>query len=208
MNNNESTVFLIGGPPGAGKTTLGSALAARLGVTSLTVDDLVTAVIAVTTPKTHPGLHVMRKGPHTDYYTNSSVEQLKADATLRHEATWPMIKKIIMKYTALKRSIVIDGWHIRPSWVKQLNLDHVWSGWIVISPDVLERRERQMGAGFLKGSSNPEKMFRNFMARSLWYNNLIKEEAMALKMNVLPQDGRKSVNELIEMILEKRADGK
>lgn len=208
MNSNKNRVFLIGGTSGAGKTTLGTALAARLGVTSLSVDDLVTAVIAVTTPKTHPGLHAMRKGSHTEYYTNSSVEQLKADATARHEATWPMIKKVIKKYTALKRSIVIDGWHIRPSWVKQLNLDHVWAGWIVISPDVLEQRERQMGAGFLKGSSNPEKMFRNFMARSLWYNNLMKEEAATLKMNILPQDGSKSVNELIEMVLENVDDSR
>ena len=175
MNSNESKVFLIGGAPGAGKTTLGSALAARLGFRSLTIDDLVTAVIAVTTPETHPGLHVMRKGPHTEYYTNSTVDQLKADATLRHEATWPMVKQLIRKYINLRSGIVIDGWHIRPSWVNQLNLDHIWSGWIVISPKVLEQRERQNGASFLKGSSNPEKMFENFMARSLWYNNLMKE---------------------------------
>ncbi|MCA9946780.1 MAG: zeta toxin family protein, partial [Anaerolineales bacterium] len=63
-------VILIGGAPGAGKTTLGSALAVKLGVNSLTIDDLVTAVIAVTTPETHPGIHALRKGPHTEYFTN------------------------------------------------------------------------------------------------------------------------------------------
>ena len=42
-------VILIGGPPGAGKTTLGRAVAARLGVVSLTIDDLFLAAKAITT---------------------------------------------------------------------------------------------------------------------------------------------------------------
>ena len=200
MNNIKSKVILIGGTPGAGKTTLGSTLAAKLGITSLTIDDLVTAAIAVTTPETHPGLHVMRKGPHYEYYTNSSVDELITDATARHEATWPMVKQVIQKYVKRGSGIVIDGWHLRPSWVNQLDLENVWSGWLVISPVVLEQRERK-NVGWLKKSANPEKMFENFMGRSLWYNNLIKEEATTLNMNILPQDGNKSVEELCKMVL-------
>ncbi len=194
-------VILIGGAPGAGKTTLGSALAVKLGINSLTIDDLVTAVVAVTTPETHPGIHALRKGPHTEYFTNSSVEQLIADATLRHEATWPMVQKLIQKYTYLKRGIVIDGWHMRPERVAQLQMKNVWAGWLVIDPIVLEARERNNGDDFLKGSTDPERMFANFMGRSLWYNDLIKTQAEALQMNVLYQDGTKSVEELCQLVL-------
>lgn len=201
MTNNLPRVILIGGTPGAGKTTLGSALATKLGVTSLTIDDLVTAAIAVTTPESHPGLHALRKGPHTEYYTNSSVQQLIADATLRHEATWPMVRQLIRKYVMMGRGIVIDGWHIRPEWVAQLQMENVWAGWLVIDPKVLEERERQQGVDFLKGSTDPEKMFRNFMGRSLWYNDLIKQQAAALQMNVLFQDGTKSVDTLCQLVL-------
>ena len=193
-------VILIGGAPGAGKTTLGSALAVKLGVNSLTIDDLVTAVIAVTTPETHPGIHALRKGPHTEYFTNSTVDELIADATLRHEATWPMVARLIQKYTYLKRGIVIDGWHIRPEWVAQLQLPNVWAGWLVIDPTVLEARERKNDE-FLEGSADPERMFANFMGRSLWYNNLIKEQAGALQINVLYQDGTKSVDDLCQLVL-------
>ena len=193
-------VILIGGAPGAGKTTLGSALAVKLGVNSLTIDDLVTAVIAVTTPETHPGIHALRKGPHTEYFTNSTVEQLIADATLRHEATWPMVARLIQKYTYLKRGIVIDGWHIRPEWVAQLQLPNVWAGWLVIDPTVLEARERKNDE-FLEGSADPERMFANFMGRSLWYNNLMKAQADALQINVLYQDGTKSVDDLCQLVL-------
>ena len=200
MKQSVQKVYLIGGTPGAGKTTLGSALANRLGVTSLTIDDLVTAAIAVTTAETHPGLHALRRGTHTEYYTNSTVEQLIADATARHEGTWPMVRQVIRKYVNLRKGIVIDGWHLRPSWVDQLALENVWSGWLVIDPEILEKRERH-NESWLKGSSDPEKMFQNFMGRSLWYNNLIKEEASALQMNILPQDGNQPVEALIEMVL-------
>ena len=175
-------------------------MAVKLGVNSLTIDDLVTAVIAVTTPETHPGIHALRKGPHTEYFTNSTVEQLIADATLRHEATWPMVARLIQKYTYLKRGIVIDGWHIRPEWVAQLQLPNVWAGWLVIDPTVLEARERKNDE-FLEGSADPERMFANFMGRSLWYNNLMKAQADALRINVLYQDGTKSVDDLCQLVL-------
>lgn len=105
----KTKVFLIGGAPGAGKTTLGSALAARLGFTSLSIDDLLTAAQAVTTPESHPRLHFMRNKPYLEYFTNSSVEQLKADATLQHEAAWPLVKRVIRKHARGGSAIVIDG---------------------------------------------------------------------------------------------------
>ena len=182
LENIDPQVFLIGGAPGAGKSTLCSALATRLDVTSPSVDDLVTAAQAVTTPETHPGLHVMRRVPSVEYFTNSPVDQLKEDATLQHEATWPLVERVVRKHVAWGPGIVIDGWHMRPSMVAQLKLDNVWSGWIVASSAVLEERERK-NSGWLKDSSDPRRMLENFLARSLWYNDLIRQQASEFQMN-------------------------
>ena len=201
MENINTKVFLIGGAPGSGKTTLGSALAARLGITSLSVDDLMYAAQGVTTPETHPGLHVMRKVPSLEYFTNSTVDQLKADATLQHEATWPLVEQVVRYHATWGPAIVIDGWYLRPSTVALLKLDNVWSGWIVASDAVLEERERK-NVGWFQDSPNPERMLENFLARSLWYNDLIKQQATELKMNILPQAGETSVDELCKMVLE------
>jgi 2-phosphoglycerate kinase len=199
-------VFLIGGAPGVGKTTLGCALAAKLSIASVTIDDLMTVAQTVTTPETHPGLHAMRKVPYLEYFTNSSVEQLKADANLQHEATWPFVKSLILKHATWAPSpIVIDGWHLRPSRVAELNLHNLWSGWIVISPSVLVEREKK-NLKWLQGSSSPEQMLENFLVRSLWYNNLVKEEASKLHMNILPQAGDTTIDDLCNMIL-KTIDG-
>ena len=192
---------MIGGAPGAGKTTLGTALASKLGITSLSIDDLLTAAQAVTTPESHPGLHFMRGQPFQEYFTYSSVERLKADATLQHEAAWPIVKRVIRKHASWGFAIVIDGWHLRPSAVSQLREENIWSGWIVLSASVLDERERK-NKDWLKGSPDPERMLENFLARSFWYNTLIKEQAAELQMNILVQNGEKSVEALCQMVLD------
>ena len=196
----DTKVFLIGGAPGAGKSTLGTALAARLGIGSLTVDDLVTTVQAVTTPKTHPGLHLMWKTSYLDYFTNSSIEKLKADAVKQHEAAWPFIRRVIRKHALGGAPIVIDGWHLWPDKVSQLQMENIWAGWIIAAPAVLKERERN-NLEWLQGSSDPDLMLANFISRSLWFNSWMEEQANELQMNILSQRGETSVDELCEMIL-------
>jgi 2-phosphoglycerate kinase len=197
----KTKVFLIGGAPGAGKSTLGTALAARLGIGSLTIDDLVTAVQAVTTPETHPGLHLMWNTSHLEYFTYSSIDKLKGDAIRQHEAAWPFIERVIRKHALGGAPIVIDGWHLWPERISQLQLENVWAGWIIIAPSVLEERERK-NVEWLQGSSDPERMFANFMSRSLWFNGLMEEQANEFQMITLSQHGETSVDELCEMLLE------
>ena len=195
-------VLLIGGAPGVGKTTLGRSLAIRLGITSLTIDDLLTAAKAVTTPGSHPGLHVMQGLNYIEYFTGSSLERLQADATRQHEAAWPAVEKVIRNHASWGSPVVIDGWALDPRRVAQLDLNSVMSFWLVAGPGVLEERERR-NIAFTRDSPDPERMLKNFLARSLWYNQLIKEQAGELQLNVLEQNGELSTDELCRMVLEK-----
>lgn len=195
-------VILIGGAPGAGKTTLGTALAMKLGVTSLSIDDLMVGCQAVTTPHTHPGLHVMRMVPYLDYFTNNSLDKHKKDAAVQHEATWPIVERVIRKHATHGSGIVIDGWHLRPNYVAQLDLENVLPVWIIAEPSVLEDRERG-NQEWLQGSTDPDRMLENFIARSLWYNDLIKKEANKLGMHILTQTGTVSVDQLCSEVIEK-----
>ena len=197
----KTKVILIGGAPGIEKTTLGSVLAARLGITSLSIDDLLTAAQAVTTPESHPGLHIMRGMPYQDYFTNNSVEYLIADAILQHEAAWRLVEPVIRKHATWAPAIVIDGWHLQPYKIDQLGFDNIQSAWIVATDSVLEERERK-NAKWLRGSSDPEKMFENFLARSIWFNALIKKQAAALRMTILLQNGKMSVEELGRLVMD------
>jgi 2-phosphoglycerate kinase len=194
-------VILIGGTSGAGKTTLGRSLAIKLGITSLTIYDLMVATRAVTTPESHPGLHIMSTGDSIGYFTNTPPEKLIADARMQHEATWPAVEKVIRSHAADWGSpIVIDGWAMHPGWVDSLGLENVRSFWLVTEPAVLEARERK-NTDFFGNSSDPETMLRNFMNRSYWYNDLVMAEATSLNLKVLKQDGNISVDTLCETVL-------
>lgn len=198
----DARVYLIGGAPGAGKTTLGCALAARIGGSSVTIDDLMTVAKSVTTPESHPDFYLFQ-GSHLDYFTNSSVEQLKRDAERQYAAVWPCVRELIVKHFHWTTTpIVIDGCHLRPGRVAELEDDRIESNWIFISPDALERRERK-NTEFLQGSSDPEKMFQNFLSRSLWYNDLIRQEAEERGMTVIHQPGESPVEDLCDVILSK-----
>ncbi|MEZ4649764.1 MAG: hypothetical protein R3E97_13455 [Candidatus Eisenbacteria bacterium] len=199
MNDTDVKVFLIGGPPGAGKTTLGTALAIRLGVTSLSCDDLIRAAAAVTTPESHPGLHVMRRMPSLAYFTESDVGRLIEDATVQHEAVWPMVERVIRFHASGGSRIVIDGWYMRPSWVGALGLTNVRPHWIHAAESVL--RERESRLPWYQESSDPTRMLENFLGRSFWHNALIREEATRHGMSILEQPGDRSVEALCDEIL-------
>ena len=72
-------------------------------------------------------------------------------------------------------------------------------------PSVLEDRERN-NLGWMRDSADPDQMLENFLARSLWYNDLIKNEASRLGMNILTQTGTTSVDEHCNMVIAKCSD--
>ena len=192
-------VVLIGGCPGAGKTTLGRALAARLDYVSLTIDALQTAAKALTTPESHPGLHVMNQPNFVEYFTDSPPEKLIADAQTQHEAIWPAVERTIRNHASWNTPIVIDGWHLHPEWTQALQLTNVSAHWIVVERSVLEDRERQ-NTDFFGRSDRPEQMLDRFLSRSVWYNDSVAARAESFGGSVLHQDGTRSVDELCRQV--------
>ena len=191
-------VILIGGPPGAGKSTLGRTVASRLGRVSLSGDDLVAAATAITTSETHPALHKIRSVGHVPYFTAGPGEKLIADAAELEDLFWPAVARVVHKHITLQDPMVLDWWLLSPARVAGLDAP-VASFWIHIDADVLLARERA-NTDFLGGSDQPEKMLANFMARSLWRNELILREARHHGLAVLEQDGSVSVDEMVEQI--------
>lgn len=194
-------VVLIGGPPGAGKTTLARSVASALGYAALSADDLAVAARAVTSPKRSRALHPMAGSGHTRYFTESTVEGLIEDAQALQDALWPAVERVVRLHETMDDPVVIDWWLLAPDLVASLRDERVGSIWLHVEPSVLTQRERA-NAHFFADSPDPQRMLDNFMGRSLWRNRWVASEARRLGLPVLHQDGSVPVANLTSAALD------
>lgn len=193
-------VVLIGGPPGAGKTTLGRSLATAIGFSSLTADDLVLACRMVTTRSTHPALHLMNNGS-TDYFTNNDSTRLIANAKSVAETMWPAVERVITRHARSRSSMVVDWWLLSPPLVAGMNLPNLASIWLHMDPDALRARERS-NTDFFGPADGTGQMLANFMERSLWRNSLVAREAEAHGLPVLRLRGDEPPATVTELAMD------
>lgn len=164
-------------------------------------DDLATAIRAVTSAESHPAFFRMVGIGHTGYFTDGSPAALIADAAELQDAMWPAVKRVARSWVARGDGLVLDWWLLSPHHVAELADEEIDSVWMWIEPDALHQRER-LNADFLEGSTDPERMLSNFMARSLWRNQYVRAEAERLGLPVIQQHGDKPVADLVAATLE------
>lgn len=200
-------MLLIGGPPGAGKTTLARSVGAALGFLSTTVDDLVSTARLFTDAGSHPDLHRAGGVDSVEYFTQGPPERLVNDAVALQDVMWPVLQRIIRRHVTEKAPIVMDWWLFDPDTLANSLDGSVRSVWLHVDPVELDRRERKL-TEFREGSDDPERMHSNFMHRSLWRNRIVAERARAHGLPVLHQPGDKSVGDLTDETLHRLGGAK
>jgi 2-phosphoglycerate kinase len=190
-------VILIGGAPMTGKSTLGRALAARLGYGCLSTDDLGQAINALTTTESHPALHEVDGADYREYCITRSVPELIADAERRHAALWPAIAAVITAHAAWwDDPTLIEGWALYPARVAGLGLPDVASVWLVADDEALEARLRA-ATDFISGVSDEQTLIRNFLARSRWQNARISREAAEAGLPAITVSGQTETADIV-----------
>jgi 2-phosphoglycerate kinase len=116
----ESEVILMGGAPFAGKTTLARRLAAQQGYGLVAIDDLGTAVRALTTPQFQPALHPMAGWDYRAYDIAHTPATLIHHSMQEHHALWPAIAAVIHAHLRWAGPVILEGWQLDPARVASL----------------------------------------------------------------------------------------
>lgn len=150
------TVLLIGGPSGAGKTTIGRAISRRVGVDFLMVDDLRLAFqqsqVAFPNREETAALYMFR-GEDAHVWERQP-EELCAGLITIGRAMSPAIEVVVENHVDQTSPIVIEGDTIMPT--------------LFARPSVRARSSGERVAGLFLIESNEDAFLANFLARAGW----------------------------------------
>jgi 2-phosphoglycerate kinase len=171
-----SEVIVMGGAPFAGKTTLAKRLAAPRGYALVAIDDLGTALRALTTPQSHPDLHPMAGWDYRAYYIAHPPPTLIEHSRREHEALWPAIAAVIHAHLQWAGPVILEGWQLDPERVRAVTHPQLRACWLLMDDTVLEARLRTDTA-FYQGCTDVERLIRHYLARSRWVNDRVRQAA-------------------------------
>ncbi len=198
----ESDVIVIGGAPFSGKTTLAKRLAAQRGYALVAIDDLGTAVRAVTTPQSHPALHPMAGWDYRAYYVEHTPPTLIEHSMREHQALWPAIAAVIHAHLQWAGPVILEGWQLDPERVRAVTHPHLRACWLLVDEVVLEARLRADTA-FYQGCTDVERFTRHYMARSRWVNDRVRHAAAHEAGVVLPVGPEETVDAVLTRCMQR-----
>ena len=172
-----SEVIGIGGAPFAGNTTLAKRLAAQRGYALVAIDDLGTALRALTTPQSHPDLHPMAGWDYRAYYVAHPPSTLIEHSRREHQALWPAIAAVIHAHLQWAGPVILEGWQLEPERLRSVTHPQLRACWLLVDEAVLEARLRADTA-FYQGCTDVERLIRHYLARSRWVNDRVRQAAV------------------------------
>lgn len=139
------TVLLVGGAAGTGKSKVSYPLGRRLGVPVLEIDDIVQALLAMTTPQQQPALHYWHTHPEAASLPPRDILQLHL-ATCA--AIAPAIEAVIANHLDTDMPVIIEGDHLTPELAARTQFCGFTAGRRVRAVMIAEQDEDQIVANF------------------------------------------------------------
>jgi len=194
---NETRVFLIGGSSHAGKSTLGQALAAKLGWSYRSTDKLAR----------HPGRPWAgaygKPVPENvvEYYRNLSLSTIFSDVLSHYEKNvLPQVEVIVNSHTSdlSKECLVLEGSALWPRFIANLvDKNGVKAIWLTASNQIF--RNRILSESNFSNLCEDEKyLIEKFLERTLLYNKYMREEVERLGLMCIDIESVSTPDELLE----------
>lgn len=118
-------IYLVGGPPRCGKTTIAKLLASRLSIPWVTADMLESVVEAYAAKEHYEKLfpkNVIRQATHQsndEMYTKYSTAEIVNAYIEQAKTTWRAIEVLVEHAQKFNENIVIDGHQLHPEFIDQ-----------------------------------------------------------------------------------------
>ncbi|MBW4667297.1 MAG: 2-phosphoglycerate kinase [Cyanomargarita calcarea GSE-NOS-MK-12-04C] len=198
---NETRVILIGGSSHAGKSTLGLALAAKLGWSYRSTDKLAR----------HPGrpwVGADRKAipEHVaEYYRELSVEALFLDVLSHYEKNVLSIVEVIVRSHASDLSaecLVLEGSALWPEFVANLvDALGVKAIWLTASNQLFQNRIKRE-SNFCNVRKDEKHLIQKFLDRTLFYDKHMREEVKRLGFMCIDVESVSTADGLLKKCME------
>jgi 2-phosphoglycerate kinase len=166
-------VLLLGGPSGAGKTSVSYRLAHYFGVGITEVDDFQVILEKMTTPAEQPVLHYWQTHPEAPQQSDERmVEQLIATGKVMQ----PALEAVIINHLESQAPIILEGDFILPALVALPAFSEGAYIGQIKALFLIEESEEQLQQNFLQ--REPEEGIQEKRARVSWlYGQWLKNEA-------------------------------
>lgn len=175
-------VLLLGGPSGAGKTSVSYRLAHFFGVGITEVDDFQVMLEKMTTPAEQPVLHYWQTHPEAP---QQSAEQMVEQLIAIGKVIQPALEAVIVNHLESQASIILEGDFILPALAALPTFSEGTYAGQVKTLFLIEESEEQLRLNFLQ--REPEEGIQEKRARVSWlYGQWLKREAERLGALALP----------------------
>jgi 2-phosphoglycerate kinase len=192
-------VILIGGSSHAGKTSLGQALASKLGWRHISTDSLAR----------HPGRPWKNKSKAVprhvaEHYLSLTAEELLADVLRHYKNMWQDIEAMISLHAndSSADQLILEGSALWPESVASLSLEGVAAIWLTASDDLFESRIHNE-SNFKDTASHDKKMIQKFLERTHLYDRRMLEAVTQFGLVSIDIETTSSLEELTDTCLQK-----
>ena len=164
-------VWLIGGASGTGKTRVAYPIARAVGAPIVEVDDIVEALLRMTTPEQQPALHFWATHPEASGYAPEQIVGLQIAVA---EALVPALDAVVGNHLQTRVPVVIEGDCLLPSFAARSSYagqpaDGQVRAVFLDEPDerrlVRNYRDREPDAGTQAGRARVSRLYGAWLAR-------------------------------------------
>jgi len=189
-----SQVYILGGSPCSGKSTVAQNLSDHFDLQYYKVDDHNQEHVKRSNPNQHPTIHRF-SNMRWDEIWSRPVAILVSETFEYYRELFEMIIQDLQKFD-LEKSIIVEGAALLPKLINNFNIDRKRVLYMVPTKEfqIHHYSQREFIHHILKDCDDPEQAFENWMTRDQLFGQEILHQAMDLGFGTIVVDGKRTID--------------